>query len=83
MDSQYNLPPFINSNIRRTSKPRIYNEYAAECVCIFEALSQGGVVVQAESFAEPVHDVLAGGTARGRRGRSGRGGMRARARRRL
>lgn len=52
------LPPFVDTDVGRTSEPRIEDEDAPERRSTLESRSQAGVVMQTQSLPEPMHGVF-------------------------
>lgn len=50
-------PPFVYAHVRASSEPRIDDEYATKCDGTFESLTERWIIVQSQSFAEPMHQV--------------------------
>lgn len=52
------IPPFVDVDIGGACEPGVQDEDAAIGGAALQALLQAGIVMQAESFPEPVHQVF-------------------------
>lgn len=51
-------PPFVDTDVRGASKPRIQDENATKGGSILEAWAQSRVVMQTESLSKPMDNML-------------------------